>query len=426
MLVLNPTVDVRTTRLETGRCNGAVILAGRHRGDRGTRGTGGKSRYDLGCRVSAVMPDGLVTSRSLQNGATGIDLRVPLHQEVRGAMMTGHVEYQIIVITRLVAFKSPRHKPGDVVQLVVSKKYSEMDELYFKLIARYPKFPLPAMPRKALFVGEADIRERRVAFDDLMKAIAKHPTLATCPEMMEFLGAKSVDVDVKTRNVLLGEEPVEVEDNDIFFQSDEASAPSTRRPAAQPRKSSHIEENENKTKGDDEEEEEEEEESEEQYLGPLGNTKSITKKAKPPPKPKPMKAPLFGDDESMDTDFFHFPNKEGHLKSFEDPDLGVDSLLLPTSYAQQAESSAGLFLDEDTDSLFRIEDDFDKLLQVTKRTKDKPFPAPKPNLKPKPTWSEKPSAGAGPLASGQLKDQMDILKYIQQNESDGTKEEDLF
>jgi hypothetical protein len=44
---------------------------------------------------------------------------VPLFQEVHGAMMTGHVEYHIIVITRMVAFKSTRHKPGDVVQLVV-------------------------------------------------------------------------------------------------------------------------------------------------------------------------------------------------------------------------------------------------------------------------------------------------------------------
>ena len=63
-----------------------------------------------------------------------------------------------------------------------------MDELYYRLVAKYPNFPLPAMPRKTLFVGESDIRERRGAFDELMKAIAKHPTLATCSELMEFLG----------------------------------------------------------------------------------------------------------------------------------------------------------------------------------------------------------------------------------------------
>lgn len=57
--------------------------------------------------------------RSLQNEATGIDLQVPLYHEIRGTMMTGHVEYQIIVVTRLSAFKSSKHKPGDIVQLVV-------------------------------------------------------------------------------------------------------------------------------------------------------------------------------------------------------------------------------------------------------------------------------------------------------------------
>lgn len=88
-------------------------------------------------------------------------------------------------------------------------------------------------------------------------------------------GAKSGDVDMKARNVLLGEVPVEEEgeeEEEIFFRGDETSAPSTRRPAAQPRKPCHIEENENKTQGDDEEEDEQ---SEGPYLGPLGNTKYV-------------------------------------------------------------------------------------------------------------------------------------------------------
>ena len=83
-------------------------------------------------------------------------------------------------------------------------------------------------------------------------------------------GAKSCDVDVKSRNVLLGEEPAEEEEEDNFFLGDEALAPSTRRPAVQPTKPSPIKEKENKTNGD---EEEEEAKSEELYLDPLGNTK---------------------------------------------------------------------------------------------------------------------------------------------------------
>lgn len=35
-------------------------------------------------------------------------------------MMSGHVEYQILVVTRLAAFKSAKHKPDDVVQFLVS------------------------------------------------------------------------------------------------------------------------------------------------------------------------------------------------------------------------------------------------------------------------------------------------------------------
>lgn len=77
----------------------------------------------------------------------------------------------------------------------MSKKYSEIDEFYSNLIAQYPSVQLPAMPRKALFVGETDIRERRVAFDELVRFISKNPTLSTCPELMEFLGERPSDVD---------------------------------------------------------------------------------------------------------------------------------------------------------------------------------------------------------------------------------------
>ena len=65
---------------------------------------------------SAFSPSG----RRVQNVHTGLDLSVPQHQEVRGKMMSGHVEYQILVVTRLAAFKSAKHRPEDVVQFLVS------------------------------------------------------------------------------------------------------------------------------------------------------------------------------------------------------------------------------------------------------------------------------------------------------------------
>lgn len=48
-------------------------------------------------------------------------MTVPQHQEVRGKMMSGHVEYQILVVTRLAVFKSAKHRPEDVVQFLVSR-----------------------------------------------------------------------------------------------------------------------------------------------------------------------------------------------------------------------------------------------------------------------------------------------------------------
>nr|AAI05355.1 HCLS1 binding protein 3 [Bos taurus] len=136
-------------------------------------------------------PAVLVTSRRVQNVHTGLDLSVPQHQEVRGKMMSGHVEYQILVVTRLAAFKSAKHRPEDVVQFLVSKKYSDIEEFYQKLCSRYPTASLPPLPRKVLFVGEGDIRERRALFDEILRCISKDAELAGSPELLEFLGTRS-------------------------------------------------------------------------------------------------------------------------------------------------------------------------------------------------------------------------------------------
>ncbi|MCJ8736661.1 hypothetical protein PDJAM_G00015070 [Pangasius djambal] len=369
------------------------------------------------------MPDGLVTSRPLQNEATGIDLQVPLYQEVRGPMMTGHVEYQIVVITRLAPFKSAKHKPGDVVQFVVSKKYSEIDEFYSSLIAQYPSIHLPAMPRKALFVGETDIRERRVAFDELVRFISKHPTLSTCPELMEFLGAKGALHDVKASNTPDVAEDENEDDGLDFFGKDEA--PTTR--PERVNKPVKVE------KAPEEEEEEEEE-----LFDPLGSVRS--KKPKPAKQaPKPAAKPklsLFDEEDDPDKELFQPAVKSSDVKLFEDPDLGGtvslgDSLLLPNAY-QTSEAPAITKLDEDVDDLFRVEEDLDKLLAISKPVQPKPAVAPKPAVKAKPVIPHKPSSVAQTSrappqpAVVQAMDQHDILKYIQQNEAAASEDLDLF
>lgn len=385
------------------------------------------------------MPDGLVTSRQIQNVSTGIDLLVPLYQEIRGAMMTGHVEYQIVVVTRLAAFKSAKHKHGDVVQLVVSKKFSEIDEFYHRLVGQYPKVPLPPMPRKTLFVSETDIKERRSAFDEIVRFISKDQTLATSPELLEFLGAKTTDVaDFKTKNVPEEEEDEEGDSFDFFRKEDVTATEDALRfrPSNPPKPA------------DDQEMEE--------SVDPLGIIRSKKPKkhvvaTAAAEKVKP-KLSLFEEEVDPDDDLFEpvkrsaptknvTAGKGTVLKLFEDSDLGGavqlgDSLLLPTAYTRTSvESTAGL--DEDTEELLRVEDDFDKLLTVSTSAKPKPkpklLPKPKPALPKKPASLSKssPSLASAPPhrpaeTTADSMDEMDILKYIQQNESVGSDSLDLF
>ncbi|KAM9062346.1 HCLS1-binding protein 3 isoform 2-T2 [Sarcophilus harrisii] len=218
-------------------------------------------------------PSVLVASRQVQNAHTGLDLSVPTYQEVRGKMMSGHVEYQVVVVTRLPAFKSPKHRPDDVVQFMVSKKYSEIEEFYQKLMSRYPQAALPLLPRKILFVGESDIRERRAVFNDIMRQIAKDGELVSSPELLEFLGTKpSGASDLIGRR--LQEQEKEETDGDPgdgldFFQEPDKTGSG----APLPDGLSH--------QGAEEEEEEEEEE----VLDPLGIMR--TKKPKKPRAPAP-------------------------------------------------------------------------------------------------------------------------------------------
>ncbi|XP_023778494.1 HCLS1-binding protein 3 [Cyanistes caeruleus] len=197
-------------------------------------------------------------SRQIQNAHTGLDLSVPEYQEIHGKMMSGHVEYHIVVVTRLAAFKSAKHKPEDVVQFMVSKKYSEIEELYQRLTARYPQVSLPLLPRKVLFVGESDISERRATFNDIMKFISKDEELATSPELLEFLGTKSSSaVDIKGKNVPDDREK-EDEENDALDFFKEEKTPDL---ISQLLSVENIKKGERKEEGDEEEEE---------ILDPLG------------------------------------------------------------------------------------------------------------------------------------------------------------
>ncbi|XP_068260185.1 HCLS1-binding protein 3 isoform X1 [Nyctibius grandis] len=366
----------------------------------------------------------------IQNTHTGLDLSVPEYQEIRGKMMSGHVEYHIVVVTRLAAFKSAKHKPEDVVQFMVSKKYSEIEELYQRLAARYPQASLPLLPRKVLFVGESDICERRAMFNDIMKFISKDEDLATSPELLEFLGTKSTSaIDFKGKNIPEGKEDEENEALD-FFKEEKT-----------PELISELSSVENAKKGEKKEEEEEEEEED---LDPLGiiKTKKPKKASVRPTKEEKPKLTIFEEEVDPDEGLFG-PEKDfssigprrkikENLKLFEDPDLGGvvrlgDSLLLPAA-CKNKEYVLNTGPEEDTEELLRVEDDLEKLLKVT--SKPKPKVPSKPSLPQKPAVAPR-NTNSSPLAKPkenriQPMNEVDILKYIQENESINNQDTSLF
>nr|XP_033795631.1 HCLS1-binding protein 3 isoform X2 [Geotrypetes seraphini] len=358
-------------------------------------------------------------------------------------MMSGHVEYRILVVTWFAAFKSAKHKPEDVVQFVVSKKYSEIEELYHKLASHYPHVSFPPVPRKVLFVGESDIKERRAAFDEIMKFISKDKDLATSSLFLEFLGTKSINiVDTKSKNIFDNEHEEEEKESEPldFFKEDNTldMVPQFKTLTIPgPRKT------------DTQKVEEKEEEEEEEALDPLGIMK--TKKIKKPAtvvndenfqsKPKP-KLSLFEevepDEELFDTVKKSLSNRTtDDLKLFEDPDLGgmvkfSDSLLLPTAYKSKEEVFHPS-LDEDTEELFRVEDNLEMLLKLRSKSTSKPKPVvpTKPALPKKPKVVAKVESSPAPQVKQmehdiQAMNEMDILQYIQENESANENSASLF
>ncbi|XP_013917880.1 PREDICTED: HCLS1-binding protein 3 [Thamnophis sirtalis] len=380
-------------------------------------------------------PAVFVTTRHLQNGHTGIDLSVPEYQEIRGKMMSGHVEYNILVVTQLAVFKSAKHKSEDNIQFMVSKKYSDIDEFYQKLVTRYPQTSLPPLPRKVLFVGESDIRERRAAFNEIMGLISKDVVLASSPELMEFLGTRSAGViDIKSKNLPKKEEEDEDTEGFDFFKEEKI-------PDVISQFSSF--------KSQEAKKETEEEESDVDPLGVL-KSKKTKKPASFPAQEGKTKLTIFheevdhGEELFGTSEDFSSPGNKKILavkedvKLFEGPDLGGvvtlgDPLLLLTA----SEDREPLLNDspaEDVEELLRVEDDFEKMLQVSSKPKLKPKPkvASKPAIPRKPVVPEK-KFPSSPTRTGQpadetiqRMDEMDILKYIKENESLSSAEPSLF
>nr|XP_055108678.1 HCLS1-binding protein 3 [Symphalangus syndactylus] len=389
-------------------------------------------------------PAVLVTSRRLQNAHTGLDLAVPQHQEVRGKMMSGHVEYQILVVTRLAAFKSAKHRPEDVVQFLVSKKYSEIEEFYQKLSSRYAAASLPPLPRKVLFVGESDIWERRAVFNEILRYVSKDVELAGSPELLEFLGTRSpgaAGLTSRDSSVLDGTDSQTGNDEEAFDFFEQQDQVAEEGPPIQ------------SLKGEDAEESLEEEEA----LDPLGIMRSRKPKKHPKvavnAKPSP-RLTIFDEEVDPDEGLFGLGRKlspQGpsedvssmdSLKLFDDPDLGGavplgDSLLLPAA-CESGGPTPSLGHRDASKELFRVEEDLDQILNLGTEPKPKPQTKPKPPVAAKPAIPRKPAvppkAGPAEAVAGRQKpqeqiqamDEMDILQYIRDHDTPAQATPSLF
>ncbi|XP_058035495.1 HCLS1-binding protein 3 isoform X2 [Ahaetulla prasina] len=348
-------------------------------------------------------------------------------------MMSGHVEYNILVVTQLAVFKSAKHKPEDNVQFMVSKKYSDIDEFYQKLVTRYPQTSLPPLPRKVLFVGESDIRERRAAFNEIMGLISKDVALASSPELLEFLGTRSTSIiDVKSKNLPKKEEEDDETEGFDFFKEEKI-------PDVISQFSSF--------KSQEAKKETEEEDGDVDPLGVL-KSKKLKKPTSSPAQEGKTKLTIFhgevGEELFGTSEDFSSPGNKKILavkedvKLFEGPDLGGvvtlgDPLLLLTA-SEDREPLLNVSPAEDVEELLRVEDDFEKMLQVSSKPKLKPKPnaASKPAIPRKPVIPEK-KLSSSPTRTGQpeeekiqIMDEMDILKYIKENESLSSAEPSLF
>ncbi|KAK3088289.1 hypothetical protein FSP39_017146 [Pinctada imbricata] len=129
--------------------------------------------------------------RELRNKDTGIDITIPSHKEIKGLLHSTY-EYQVVVVSILPYFKSPKHKESDVVQFAVSRKFQDFEDLLNKLSEKYPATVFPPLPKKVLIVNESSAKARRSKLEDFLKFLAGMPKLSASAILLEFLGVNAI------------------------------------------------------------------------------------------------------------------------------------------------------------------------------------------------------------------------------------------
>lgn len=154
------------------------------------------------------MPSATVTVREIKNKHTGIDITIPRFTQEKGLLQSTY-EYQVVVVSNLPYFKSPKHKESDTVQFMVKKKYSDFEELWSKLFEKYHSLVLPPLPKKALLVNDKVATERRSGLEKFLSFLASSAKVCTSSLLLEFLGVNSIKAGKYTQQGLKREESTE-------------------------------------------------------------------------------------------------------------------------------------------------------------------------------------------------------------------------
>jgi len=102
---------------------------------------------------------------------------------VVGQGMNKHVKYTLSMRTTLPHFLRP--------QTIVVRRYSDFRWLHTRMRTRYPGTLIPPLPEKRYFgnMSSSFVEERRLALEQYINYVARHPMLTQCPELMAMLDA---------------------------------------------------------------------------------------------------------------------------------------------------------------------------------------------------------------------------------------------
>ncbi|XP_074657111.1 HCLS1-binding protein 3-like [Tubulanus polymorphus] len=352
------------------------------------------------------MPLATVTTRELKNVETGVDISIPTFKEIP-TLFSSTIEYNIVVVSNLRYFKSPKHKSTDTVQFMVVRKWSDFETLHADVAKKFPSTVFPALPRKSI-LSELSIPERRSGLESFLQFLAKTPKLAVCPIVLQFLGVNALKAgQYSTENREEGNER-----SDIFEEQRLETGESDKKFI-----SNETDENLFADK----------QEEDVDLFGLPGATDDD----------RDVSGDLLGLAAAADKKIKRHTIQEPKL--FGDPDFGEGVAVDETDFfvpgarvEEEAMNQNVLFEDEDNSELLNIEDDLDDLLSLKNKKSPDPKPtkpalpskptAVKPKIGAKPTLRVKPTLSAKPKTlplTGQTEIQNiatdDILKYIEDN-----------